>query len=59
MTNLTQEQLDQLYLEWSGLGAQKERKRIIKILKEIPVDFNMNDYSVRTIAVAIERIEDA
>ena len=40
-------------------GSKNERARILNILEEIPVDFNMNDYSVRTIAVAIERINNA
>ena len=33
MTELTQAQLDQLYTDWSQLGAEQERKRIIKLLE--------------------------
>ena len=34
MTELTQIQLDQLYIHWSELGANRERERIIKLLKD-------------------------
>ena len=34
MTELTQAQLDQLYTDWSQLGAERERERIIKLLED-------------------------
>lgn len=40
-------------------GKREERDRIVDILEHLPAEFNMNDYSVRTIAVALERIYSA
>ena len=40
-------------------GKREERDRIADILEHLPAEFNMNDYSVRTIAVALERIYSA
>ena len=34
MTELTQAQLDQLYTDWSQLGADRERERIIKLIED-------------------------
>ncbi len=35
MTELTQAQLDQLYVEWSALGAKRERERITRVLEKV------------------------
>ncbi|CAB4124015.1 hypothetical protein UFOVP45_99 [uncultured Caudovirales phage] len=34
MIELTQAQIDQLYLNWSAFGAEAERQRIIKLLED-------------------------
>jgi hypothetical protein len=38
-------------------GVHSERHRTVGILEQLKKEFNGNDYSKRTIAVAIKRIE--
>ena len=35
MTELNQAQLDQLYTDWSQLGADRERERIVELLRNL------------------------
>lgn len=49
MTELNQAQLDQLYLEWSALGAKQEQERIIKFLEETIIKGGNHGWSISTI----------